>query len=332
MKLLRWSFIILILAAACTPYSTAPLETTTAVSPTVVSTIHPLPTATVLEAHEPAWWETAIFYEIFVRSFYDSNGDGNGDFNGITAKLDTLNDGDPATDTDLGITAIWLMPIFPSPSYHGYDVTDYYAVNPQYGTMEDFNHLLRECHDRGIRVIIDLVLNHTSSQNPWFIQSNENMQSAYRDWYVWSAEDPGPDAPGWWPGLTGFYYAYFDAGMPDLNYHNPAVTEEVTRMLNFWLKEIGVDGFRIDAAKHLFEEGNKRENVPETYAWFEEFYRTYKAINPQSYIVGEVSGAGARLVDRYTGDKMDMVFNFEMASGIVNSTRGEAASGINSAI
>ncbi len=114
------------------------------------------------------WWNEKVGYEIFVRSFYDSNGDGIGDFNGITEKLDYLNDGDPNTTTDLGITTIWLMPIFPSPSYHGYDVTDYYSVNPQYGTMDDFRQLLKEAHERDIQVVIDMVLNHTSDQHPWF--------------------------------------------------------------------------------------------------------------------------------------------------------------------
>ena len=115
---------------------------------------------------DPLWWEHAVFYEIFVRSFYDSNGDGIGDFNGITQKLDYLNDGDPSTNTDLGINAIWLMPIFPSPSYHGYDVSDYSTVNPEYGTMEDFTRLLEEAHKRGIHVIIDFVINHTSNRSP----------------------------------------------------------------------------------------------------------------------------------------------------------------------
>jgi alpha-amylase len=112
------------------------------------------------------WWTESVGYEIFVRSFYDTNGDGIGDFNGITQKLDYLNDGDPSTTNDLGITTIWLMPIFPSPSYHGYDVTDYFAVNPQYGTMDDFKRLIDEAHRRGIKVVIDLVLNHTSDQHP----------------------------------------------------------------------------------------------------------------------------------------------------------------------
>ena len=130
------------------------------------------------------WWNDAVFYELFVRSFYDSDGDGIGDFQGVIEKLDYLNDGNPNTETDLGITAIWLMPIMESPSYHGYDVTDYYNIEPDYGSMGDFEEFLDEAHSRGIKVIIDLVLNHTSSQHPWFKQSANNSND-FRDWYVW---------------------------------------------------------------------------------------------------------------------------------------------------
>ena len=134
------------------------------------------------EANREAWERGVVFYEIFVRSFYDTNADGIGDFNGITSKLDYLQ--------ELGIGGIWLMPIHPSPSYHGYDVTDYYAVNPEYGTMEDFKRLLDEAHKRDIKIIIDFVMNHTSSRHPWF-QSALTPGSEYHDWYKWSDTDPG---------------------------------------------------------------------------------------------------------------------------------------------
>ena len=132
-------------------------------------------------AESTTWWSDDVFYEIFIRSFYDSNGDGIGDINGITEKLDYLNDGDPNTTTDLGVTGIWLMPIFPSPSYHGYDVTDYYNINPQYGTLDDFKRLIEEAHKRGIHVTIDMVLNHTSDQHPWFMDAKNNIDSPYRN-------------------------------------------------------------------------------------------------------------------------------------------------------
>ena len=238
-------------------------------------TIAPTP---IKESTPVNWWSNDVFYEIFVRSFNDSNGDGIGDFNGITQKLDYLQ--------ELGVTAIWLMPIFPSPSYHGYDVTDYYDVNPQYGTMDDFKTLVEEAHKRDIRIIIDLVINHTSDKHPWFKEAKKDPNSPYRDWYIWSKTDPkylGPWGERVWHSSTsGFYYGIFEAFMPDLNYKNPAVTDEMKKVASFWLKDIGVDGFRLDAAKHLIEEGSKQENTKATHLWYQnEFYPATKAINPE---------------------------------------------------
>ncbi len=141
------------------------------------------------------WWRDRVVYEVFVRSFADSDGDGVGDLKGLTDHLDYLNDGNPATTTDLGVDAIWLMPIFPSPSYHGYDVTDYRNVNPQYGTLADFDALVAAAHQRGIKVILDMVLNHSSSDHPWFVSSRQGPTAALRDWYVWSATDPHWPSP-----------------------------------------------------------------------------------------------------------------------------------------
>ncbi|MCQ3937274.1 MAG: alpha-amylase [Chloroflexi bacterium] len=282
----------------------------------------PTPPAPAAPPADPVdWWRTAVFYEIFVRSFYDTDGDGIGDFNGIAQKLDYLE--------ALGVNAIWLMPIHPSPSYHGYDVTDYYAVNPEYGTMNDFKNLLNEAHRRDIRIIIDFVINHTSSRHPWFVDANANPDSPYRDFYLW-AEEPG--AGNWHKGENGYYYGYFWEGMPDLNYTNPAVTEAMLAISEFWLNEIGVDGFRVDAVKHLIEEGGKVENTPATHTWLKDFYKAYKAQAPQAYTVGEVFGAGASVVNMYSGDELDQIFNFEMSSGFMNSVNGGANSGIVSAI
>ncbi len=285
-------------------------------------TVEPTQTATPAPVAESAsWWNEAVFYEIFVRSFYDSDGNGIGDFNGITQKLDYLQ--------ELGITAIWLMPIHPSPSYHGYDVTNYYNVNYQYGSMDDFKNLLNEAHKRNIKIIIDLVLNHTSSKHPWFVQANSDLTSKYRDYYVWS--ETGEGEGGWHPGNQGYYFGLFWEGMPDLNYNNPDVTEEMLKVTNYWLTDIGVDGFRMDAAKHLIEEGDKRENTPATHAWLKGFYTAYKADNPQAYVIGEVFGAGSSIIKSYTGNQLDHIFNFEMSSGFVNSVKGGANSGITSA-
>ena len=267
------------------------------------------------------WWRDAVFYEIFVRSYYDTNNDGIGDFNGITQKLDYLE--------SLGITAIWLMPINPSPSYHGYDITNYYNVNHEYGTMDDFKNLLEEAHKRDIRIIIDLVLNHTSSQHPWFKQANSDPNSAYRDYYVWSETNKGSK---WHEGNQGYYFGLFWGGMPDLNYNNPAVTADMLKVTDFWLNDVGIDGFRVDAAKHLIEDGDKVENTPATHKWYKSFYTEYKAQNPQAYTVGEVFGAGSSVIKSYTGDQLDHIFNFEMSSGFVNSANGGANSGITSAV
>jgi glycosidase len=271
-----------------------------------------------LETESTQWWREAVFYEIFVRSFYDSDSDGIGDFNGITQRLDYIQ--------SLGVNAIWLMPIHPSPSYHGYDVLNYYAVNTEYGTMDDFKNLLAEAHKRDIKIIIDLVLNHTSSQHPFFADANRDANSKYRDWYVWSDEGGSQ----WHQGNGGYYFGFFWGGMPDLNYRNPNVTEQMNKVSRYWLEDIGVDGFRIDAAKHLIEEGKQLENTEATHAWFTDYYTFYKAVEPNAYTVGEVYGAGAFMATKYAG-QMDQIFNFELASGMVNSVNGESNTGLNGA-
>jgi alpha-amylase len=263
------------------------------------------------------WWNDSVFYEIFVRSFADSNGDGIGDFNGLTAKLDYLNDGDPNTTTDLGITGLWLMPINPSPSYHGYDVSDYYAVNPEYGTMDDFKRLVAEAHKRGIRVTIDWVLNHTSSRNDWFIQS-QDPASPFRNWYVWQTERP--TTPGWIPGSgSAYYYAFFSPAMPDLNYTNPKVVAEMKKVVRFWLKDVGIDGFRLDAAKYIIEDGATIENTPETHAFYRDLRKFYKGVNPQAMTVGEVWDDSETVATYLNGDELDLAFDFDLAKNLVFS-------------
>jgi glycosidase len=257
-----------------------------------------------------------------VRSFKDSDGDGVGDFQGIIEKLDYLNDGDPRTTTDLGIGGIWLMPINPSPSYHGYDVTDYYAVNPDYGTMQDFKELLAEAEKRGIKIIIDLVLNHTSTEHPWF-QASQDSESEYHDWYVW--EENNPQTPGPWfqnawhrNNKNGmYYYGVFWGGMPDLNYDNPAVSAEMMNISKFWLEEIGVDGFRVDAARYLFADGTVQQDTATTIEWFEDWRAFYKPINPEAFTVGEV-WTDLQVTAKY-GQGMDSLFMFDLAEDIKGS-------------
>lgn len=275
----------------------------------------------------PRWWQTAVFYEVFVRSFADSDGDGVGDFDGLREHLDDLQ--------QLGVTALWLMPIAASPSYHGYDVTDYTAVEPDYGDLDTFRALLAAAHDRNMHVVIDFEANHTSSEHPWFEDALEG--GAHRDWYVWSETNPGwPNPIGagdpWRPSESGFYYGVFWEGMPDLNLRNPAVTKELEQVATTW-HDLGVDGFRIDAAKHLIEDGpDQQVNTPETHAWLAAFRNAVHALDVGStsrdtLVLGEV--AGPELISGgYVKDgSLDMAFDFEIGPAIANAvSHGDAGS------
>jgi glycosidase len=171
------------------------------------------------------WFRKAVFYEVFVRSFQDSNGDGKGDLRGLISRLDYLNDGDPSTTKDLGVDVLWLMPVFDSPSYHGYDVVDYERIEPDYGTLADFELLCAEAHRRGMRVILDFVINHSGVEHPWFVESASSRSSPKRDWYLWRDQDPGwkqpwsqfSNTPTWHAKNGAYYYGVFWGGMPDLN-------------------------------------------------------------------------------------------------------------------
>jgi alpha-amylase len=271
-----------------------------------------------------AEWNDRTFYQIFVRSFYDSDGDGIGDLRGIIERMDYLNDGDPETDDDLGITGIWLMPINESPSYHGYDVVDYYSIESDYGTMEDFRDLLAEAEKRGIMIIMDLVLNHTSSDHPWF-QASRAGDPVYEDYYVWSDEDPGIAGPwgqqAWHNGGNGrYYYGVFWSGMPDLNFWNPAVNEDVNDIIRFWLEDVGVHGFRLDAIMYLKEEGNLMMNTFSNHEWFQIFHDYYKGINPEAFTIGEVWTNTDEVV-KYIGDEVDTAFEFDLANAMLNAAR-----------
>jgi glycosidase len=268
-----------------------------------------------------SWWEDAVFYEIFVRSFYDSDRDGIGDLEGLIEKLDYLNDGDPTTGDDLGITALWLMPICESPSYHGYDVVDYYDVESDYGDLPTFKRLLDEAHARGIRVIVDLVLNHSSSQHPWF-RSAKRRTSTYRDWYIWESSDPGFLGPWgqkvWHWTSSGYYFGLFWSGMPDLNYGNPDVTKEMNDVIRFWLNDVGVDGFRLDAVKHLFEEEEQMDNVPETFLWLQDMQGVVHSARADALLVGEVWDDPEAIVP-YLDSGLDLCFEFSLAEALLTS-------------
>lgn len=292
------------------------------------------PAATPARASGDLWWKSAVFYEVFVRSFADSDGDGKGDLPGLLSRLDYLNDGNPATSSDLGVDAIWLMPVFASPSTHGYDTTDYEKVNPDYGTNPDLESLVAEAHRRGMRVIIDLVLNHTSDKHPWFQESASSPASPRRDWYLWRPDDPGWGRP-WDPGSATWhrrgdahYYGLFWGGMPDLNYRNPAVREEAKRIARLWLGK-GLDGFRLDAVRHLVETGPGagQSGSPETHAFLREFARAVKEAKPDAVLVGEVWSNTLDISDYYgeKGDELDVLFDFPLADAIVEGVKGGGA-------
>jgi maltose alpha-D-glucosyltransferase / alpha-amylase len=223
----------------------------------------------------PLWYKDAVFYQLHVKSFADSNGDGIGDFPGLTSKLDHL--------ASLGVDCLWLQPMYPSPfKDDGYDISDYTSIHPSYGTLQDFERFLTEAHARGLRVIIELVLNHTSDQHAWFQEARSSADSPRRDWYVWSDSDEryrgvriifiDTELSNWaWdPVSKAYYWHRFFSHQPDLNFDNPAVREEIWKVMKFWL-DLGVDGFRVDAVPYLIErEGTSCENLPETHAVLKE--------------------------------------------------------------
>ncbi|WP_439882564.1 alpha-amylase family glycosyl hydrolase [Pontibacter sp. MBLB2868] len=267
-------------------------------------------------------WPRGVSYEIFVQSFCDSDNNGIGDIKGMTSKLDYLN--------ELGVEAVWLMPMSPSPSYHKYDVTDYYGVHPDYGTMEDFKEFVKEAHKRGINVVIDLVLNHSGVDHPWFKDAAKNPNSPYRDYYVWAHKDDpitkgegkftGDDSHNTkhWHSVEGSdykYYGYFWGGMPDLNYDNPKMRQEAVNIGKFWLEEVGVDGFRLDAARHIFTDDRQEDN----HKFWEEFRSEMQKVKPDVYLVGEV-WADAKTVAPYTKG-LPALFNFEMSWAILKALK-----------
>jgi hypothetical protein len=287
-----------------------------------------------------SWANGAVFYEVFVRSFRDSNGDGMGDLAGLISKLDYLNDGDPKTDGDLGVDALWLMPIFVSPSYHGYDTVDYEHIEPDYGTDKDFTRLAREAHKRGMHIVVDLVLNHSSDKHPWFLESASSPKSKKRDYYTWSATDPGwpqpwnPSGKSWHEKNGSFYYGVFWSGMPDLNYRSPAVRKQAQRIAKLWLDR-GVDGFRLDATRHLFETGpgDGQSDAPETHVFLKEFAAALRKSHPKAVLIGE-NWTDTPVIARYFGDtaavpggdELPLNFDFPLAGRIIGAARqGEAS-------
>jgi len=271
-------------------------------------------------------WPRGVTYEIFVQAFADSNNDGIGDIKGMTSKLDYLK--------NLGVEGIWLMPINPSPSYHKYDITDYYGIHPDYGTMDDFKNFIKEAHKRNIKVIMDFVINHSSNQHPWFKDAAKNPNSPYRDYYVWTHKDDpqtqregkptGADSDNTqhWHKVAGsdyLYYGYFYDGMPDLNYDSPKLREEMFKAGRFWLTEVGVDGFRLDAARHIFPDERPKDN----HQWWIYFRNEMMKAKKDVYLVGEV-WAPADIVAPYMKG-LPALFNFDMGFAITKAVNEEKA-------
>jgi alpha-amylase len=275
----------------------------------------------------PRTAHTGVCYEVFVRSFADADGDGVGDLRGLISHLDYINDGNPHSSTDLGANCIWLMPIAKSVSYHGYDVTDYYHVDPRYGTDEDFRELIRAAHKRGIRIIVDFVPNHSSSDHPWFQSALNDPASPYRSWYRWSSVNP--NQPGPWgqvawhksPVRDEYYYGVFWQGMPDLNYGTPAVVQEMKKVTAYWLKEMGVDGFRFDAIPYLVEEGGQLKHTRGTHEVLRVLGDAIRREKPGSFTVGEMSDGSVDILASYYPDQLDSYFAFDVASGTVEAAR-----------
>jgi maltose alpha-D-glucosyltransferase/alpha-amylase len=271
-----------------------------------------------LPGQDALWYKAAIIYQVHVRAFYDSSGDGNGDFRGLAQKLDHLQ--------DLGIDCLWLMPFFPSPLRDdGYDISDYRAVNPIYGTLDDFKAFLDAAHKRGIRVIIEMVLNHTSDQHPWFQESRSSRNNPRRDWYVWSDVDTRYKGTriifldtelsnwAWDPVSKQYYWHRFFSHQPDLNWDNPQVREEMWDVMKFWL-DMGVDAFRLDAVPYLVErEDTNCENLPETHAVIKDLRARMDREFPGRMLLAEANQWPADLYAYFSsGDEFHMAFHFPL--------------------
>lgn len=289
---------------------------------------------------EKAWWKESVVYQIYPRSFCDSNADGIGDLNGISSRLDYLR--------ELGINVVWMSPIYQSPNDdNGYDISDYRAIMTEFGTMEDFKALLAEAHERGIRIMMDLVVNHTSDEHPWFVESRKSLDNPYRDYYIWREPKDGREPNNWgscfsgpawkWDESTGMYYLHlFSTKQPDLNWENPRVREEVWDMMNWWV-DMGIDGFRMDVISLISKPEGLPDDVPELngYASFNtaangphvhEYIQEMrqKVLNRADLItVGECSGVTLEEAKKYAnaqGTELNMVFQFEHMG--VDSARG----------
>jgi maltose alpha-D-glucosyltransferase/alpha-amylase len=282
----------------------------------------------------PLWFKTAIFYEIHIRGFFDGNDDGSGDFRGLIDKLDYLQ--------WLGIDCIWLLPMYVSPLRDGgYDIADFFSIHGDYGTVDDFKNFVEQSHQRGMRVIADFVMNHTSADHPWFQESRADRTNPRADWYVWSDTDERwPEAriifldtepSNWtWDPVRGQYYWHrFFSHQPDLNYDNPEVADAMLHGLRFWL-DLGIDGFRLDAVPYLFErDGTNGENLPETHAYLKRARAEIDARYPDRVLLAEANQWPEDVVEYFgDGDECHMAFHFPVMPRMFMALRREDATPI----
>jgi maltose alpha-D-glucosyltransferase/alpha-amylase len=280
---------------------------------------------------DPLWFKRAVFYEIHIRGFFDGNDDGAGDFRGLSDKLDYLQ--------WLGIDCIWLLPMYASPLRDGgYDIADFFTIHPDYGSVEDFHLFVESAHQRGIRVVADLVMNHTSTDHPWFQESRSSPDSPKRDWYVWADEDTGypetrvifidSEPSNWtWDPVAGQYYWHrFFWHQPDLNFDNPEVQEAMLNVLRFWL-DLGIDGFRLDAVPYLYErDGTNGENLPETHDYLKRVRAEVDARYPDRVLLAEANQWPEDVVHYFgDGDECHMCFHFPVMPRMFMSLRREEA-------
>jgi maltose alpha-D-glucosyltransferase / alpha-amylase len=282
-----------------------------------------------LKGNQPDWYRRAVFYEVPVRGFYDANNDGIGDFRGLREKLEYIQ--------WLGVDCLWLLPYYPSPMRDGgYDIADYFSVHPDLGTTEDLVELIDDAHSRGIRIIADLVINHTSDEHPWFVESRSSRDNAYADWYIWSDDDKRwPEArivfldvetSNWtWDPVRGQYFWHrFYSHQPDLNYENPEVEQAMLGVVRHWL-DLGLDGFRLDAVPYLFQrDGTTGEGLPETHALLRRLRKEIDAGYPDKVLLAEANDWPADLVDYFgQGDECHMCFNFPLMPRLFMAVRRE---------
>jgi maltose alpha-D-glucosyltransferase/alpha-amylase len=281
------------------------------------------------EGGDPRWYQRAVFYEVLVRGFHDSNGDGTGDIKGLIEKLDYLE--------WLGVDCLWLLPFYQSPLRDGgYDISDFFTVHPAYGDVADASELIEEAHRRGLRIIADMVMNHTSDQHPWFVESRSSRDNAKADWYVWSDDDTRwPEAriifvdsePSNWthdPQRDQYYWHRFFHHQPDLNYDNPDVRDAMLDVVRFWL-DLGLDGFRLDAVPYLFErDGTNGENLAETHDYLRSVRKMVDAEFPGRVLLAEANQWPADVVEYFgAGDECHMCFHFPLMPRMFMAVRRE---------